>query len=329
MSWRWFALLPLLALTSSARADDVDGASRARAEVLFKEGSELLESGNLAEACPKLEAAVELTRGEALGGKLVLARCYERSGKHASAWGLYQDVATRAERLGQRERQAEAQAKSQALAPELHLLELALSDAVAATPSLRVSLAGKPLPRGAWNSRIPVDPGDLEVLVSADGRTPQSQTITIPIGPGRSRVAFDKPLETTPTSARVDPVMPLVPPREPGSFWSPVRIASMPIGIVGLGAMAGGAAIGVIARGQHRDAIFSGNCSGSPLLCDDASGVHDARALGDAGTAVFFVGAALAAGGIIMFAVAPRAEPAGPELTVDLGPAGASLKGAF
>jgi hypothetical protein len=328
MSWRWFALLPLLALTSSARADDVDGASRARAEVLFKEGSELLEGGNLAEACPKLEAAVELTRGEALGGKLVLARCYERSGKNASAWGLYQDVATRAERLGQRERQAEAQAKSQALAPELHLLELAVSDAVAATPSLRVSLAGKPLPRGAWNSRIPVDPGDLEVLVSADGRTPQSQTITIPIGPGRSRVAFDKPLETTPTSARVDRSCRLC---LPASLAHSGRRCASP---------RCRSASWVLARWQaarrsgHRPRPASRRDLLRQLLRLTASlrrrlrGARRACA-GRRGTAVFFVGAALAAGGIIMFAVAPRAEPAGPELTVDLGPAGASLKGAF
>lgn len=318
--------LLVFALPALAAGQEVDGASRARAEVLFQEGSDLLEKGNVGEACPKLEAAVELTRGEALGGKLVLARCYERAGKKASAWGLYQDVALRAERLGQRERQAEAKTKSETLAPELHVVEIAISDAVAATPALQISLGGKPLPRGAWASKIPVDPGALEVIATADGRTPEKRTVVIPNAPGSSRVVFDVPLavnEQPPADLVKKPPAP-----EKSSFWSPVRIASMPIGIVGLGGIAAGAAIGFIAQAEHQDAIFVGNCSGSPLLCDDASGIRDARALGDAGTAVFFVGAGLTVAGVIMFAVAPRSIDT-PAVSLRVGPSGAALTGGF
>jgi hypothetical protein len=319
--------LLVLALPTLARADDVDAASRARAEVLFQEGSELLDSGNLAAACPRLEAAVELTRGEALGGKLVLARCYERAGKKASAWGLYHDVAIRAGRLNQRERQEEAKSKSEALASELHLLELALSAELQTTPGLGISIATKPLPRGAWGSRIPVDPGEVEVVLSAPGRIPQSQKVVIPVGTGSSRISFEQPLQPIPV-APLAPTTPPPPPRE-GSFWSPVRIASLPVGIVGLGAMATGAALGGVAKKQHEQALFEGNCSGSPLLCDDSSGVTTARDLGDAGTVVFFTGVAATIAGVVMFAVAPREPVKASVISLSVGPTGAALRGSF
>src|SRR5687768_17107097 len=83
------ALLASAATSATATADEVDPKTRAQAELLFREGSDRLDQGAAAEACPKLQAAVDLTKGEALGGKLVLARCYEKLGRTATAWGLY------------------------------------------------------------------------------------------------------------------------------------------------------------------------------------------------------------------------------------------------
>src|SRR5262249_40313674 len=102
----------LVLLHGAARAQPADAGAKAAAEVLFREGVKALEAGNLGLACTKLEGAVTLTHGEALGGMLYLARCYEKQGKTASAFGLFSEVATKARGLGQKERADEAEASA-------------------------------------------------------------------------------------------------------------------------------------------------------------------------------------------------------------------------
>lgn len=51
------------------------------ADVLFDEGTALMNAGKYAEACPKLEQSLKLDPG--IGGMLWLADCYERAGRTA------------------------------------------------------------------------------------------------------------------------------------------------------------------------------------------------------------------------------------------------------
>src|SRR5688500_13008017 len=111
-----------------AQDGGVDPEARAQAELLFREGTELLEAGSTQQACAKLQGAVDRTKGEALGGKLVLARCYEQLGKTATAWGMYREVAGRAAAARQTQRAADAEASAEALAPKLHFIELAIAE---------------------------------------------------------------------------------------------------------------------------------------------------------------------------------------------------------
>ena len=292
----------LLAAPRWAEADEIDPQARAQAEVLFQQGSDLLEAGNTAEACPKLEAAVELTRGEALGGKLVLARCWERAGRAASAWGLYREVFARASKLGQTERAAEARARAADLEKKLHYLEVTLPSAAAADSSMKLTIDGREQPRPPLSSRLPIDPGTRTLRLStSDGE--RTETVVIPEGPGSTRVELRAPeidQREKPTERRSPP-----PTRTEGGFWSPMRIAGLSIGLIGLGTVGAGSVVGAVAKSHYDDGLVSGDCAGAPPICRDATAVRDARSLGDVGTAVFFSGLGVATLGVVLF-VAPN-----------------------
>lgn len=73
------AAAAVMSIGSPASAQDTT------AEAVFEEGVKLFESGNYEAACPKLKSAVTLSSSEALGGRLLLAECYEKLGRWASA----------------------------------------------------------------------------------------------------------------------------------------------------------------------------------------------------------------------------------------------------
>src|SRR4051794_22044859 len=77
-----------------------------RAEALFRDARDLLARGEFEAACPKLEESQRLD--PAPGTEFNLARCYELTGRLASAWGAYADVAAITHAAGQSEREAHA-----------------------------------------------------------------------------------------------------------------------------------------------------------------------------------------------------------------------------
>src|SRR5437868_5846248 len=74
----------------SGEAGAQEGNDKAAADVLFEQGRELLNSGSIAAACPKLEESLRLDRG--IGTMLYLAECWKRAGKTASAWAQFREA---------------------------------------------------------------------------------------------------------------------------------------------------------------------------------------------------------------------------------------------
>ena len=104
-----------------ARADGAG--ENAAAQALFDEGRRLMEQGDYAAACPKLESSQKLDPGA--GTLLNLATCYEKNGQTASAWVTYQDAAT-ASADRHPDWAERARARTAALAPILSRLTISV-----------------------------------------------------------------------------------------------------------------------------------------------------------------------------------------------------------
>src|SRR5215204_2648434 len=96
------ASLWLLPATAGAQERDP-----AAAQALFDQAKELIRQRKFAEACPKLQESNRLDPG--IGTQFHLADCYEQSGRVASAWAAFLDVASQARAASQLDREKAAQ----------------------------------------------------------------------------------------------------------------------------------------------------------------------------------------------------------------------------
>jgi hypothetical protein len=151
---------------------------RAAAEALFNEGIALLEQGQAAAACPKLEESQRLDAG--VGTLLYLGDCYRTLGRTASAWGTFLEAAYAA-RATHDEREAVALEQAKGLEAQLSYLTLELSP----QPGVAVELKqdGRVVGQGLWGTKVPVDPGEHTLEARAQGYEPWWDKVVIPPGP--------------------------------------------------------------------------------------------------------------------------------------------------
>jgi len=333
-------------LFSSTAFAQTDAESKAAAETLFRDAKTAFDAGDYATACPKLAGAYALTGGEALGGALLLARCYEKQGKIASAWGIYTEVAGKAGSAGQTERATQAASSAAALLPRLHYVSLRVPEAVVAIAEAQIRRQGKPLRRELWSSRFPVDPGTFTLEITAPGKRTATTTVPIPDAPGATPVIVEPLADDAAITPAPGPIKPL--PADPGKVppppvptaavdrWSGPRVAGVVIAAVGVVGMGAGIGVGAAAKGQYNDAVADPkNCSkGSSggVACTDLGPTEGARRLGNVGTVTFFASAGLALGGGLLILLAPsRSRDAAslPSLTVGRDGAAITWMGAF
>ena len=91
------AACAILAVSTFARADACKKHS-AEAEALFEQGRKLYDAGRYEEACERLEGSQRIE--PSVGTLGLLAACFERQGRLASAWERYIETATRARVCG-------------------------------------------------------------------------------------------------------------------------------------------------------------------------------------------------------------------------------------
>ncbi|MGH7295439.1 MAG: hypothetical protein ACRELB_10925, partial [Polyangiaceae bacterium] len=273
----------LVAAAAHAEPTDQD---RALAATLFDQGHSLLERGEVAEACRKLE---ESRRLDPLPGTILnLAACHEREGLTASAMAEFREARALAERDHRDDRVAFAGEHLRALEPRLSVL-VVLVPPEADVPGLAVLRDGVAIGRAAWGTRIPVDPGPHVVDVSAPGKVlrhvevqvkPEGDTETVtiaaledapPPGPAPAPPVASVPAPPPPEAVPAPP-----PPRHGLSSRRVWALFSAGVGVVGAGA---GTALGVVAIQKHHDpaaVCASDPCPTATSLNNDARGAADA-----------------------------------------------------
>jgi hypothetical protein len=153
--------------------------STAQAEVLFRQGKDLIARGKIAEACASFDASQKLD--PTIATLLNQASCREKNGQLATAWGLFLD-AERQSRAGIDEatRQLHQVATSHAtkLEPRLSTLTITVP-AEHRVGGLEILRNSDPLDPGAWNKALPVDGGTYKITARAPGNADWSSTITV------------------------------------------------------------------------------------------------------------------------------------------------------
>jgi serine/threonine-protein kinase len=279
-----------------------------------------MKAGKFDEACPKLAESQRLDPG--VGTLFNLARCYEQTGRLASAWSRYLEASQEAERRGEPRRARAARRFADRLEPGLHRLVI-LVPVDSRIDGLAVERGGTPVGKGAWGAKVPVDAGEVVVRASAPGHEPWEKAVEMG-GDKKLRIVEIPRLEKTPT----EPVPPVFDVEQvPGEPWYRDKL--------GWGLVAGG----VVLAGGGAFATIRGN-----NLADDAAGemsdlgerdrlFDEADANRTAGAILLGAGAAVAIAGAVRLALAPgpteRRVQREPVAALVIGRRSAALRLAF
>lgn len=319
---RTFVVLGALALGATyatpARANDA-----ARAQALFEEGRALMEKGNAAEACPKLEDSQKLDPGP--GTEYNLALCYEMAGKTASAWATFLSVAAAFKATQRVEWETKARERAKALAPKLSRVTIQLPEGPRPA-GLRVVRDGSEVVGSELGTAIPVDPGTHFIEATATGRSKWSVRVDVAAGAEKTVVVTFGAAAAEPTPTGPGGTAPT---ETTGSGQTTLGFVVGGVGVLALGA---GAVTGLVAIGKNsdskKDCPEDGVCrSRAALDANDA-----ARTFATVSTISFIAGGALLATGIALVATAPRAPTTGAlrvQPIVGARAGGLALEGAF
>ncbi|HEX3850072.1 MAG TPA: hypothetical protein VHW01_03850 [Polyangiaceae bacterium] len=301
-----FAALAVLCMASSraAKAQEVSSGSSVAAQALFDEAKRLIQQGDAAAACPKLEESERLEPG--IGTKLNLANCYEKVGRSASAWILYLEVESDTKRNGQVERQTMAHNRAAALQPKLSHLTINVPSA-SRVPGLVVERDGVAVGEAQWGLSIPVDPGAHTVKVHAAGKKDWESTLDVAADASAQTLSVpaldDAPAATQAASSEAKPRSRAL---RTGAFVS--------FGVSGVGAVLG-TVFGLRAISKNHASNADGKCAGNDCSPDGVTLRNASRNAGNISTVAFAVsGAALATGFVLFFIDAKKEAPATAQL---------------
>jgi hypothetical protein len=308
-SRNWFpATLVALAAAlrpASALADEPAPPQRGLAEQLFEEGRALTAQGKARQACPKFQAAARYTQSP--GVRLNLARCWATIGKTASAWAMYAEALTAAERVGDEAATNAAREGRDEIVVRLSYLVVSVPEH-ARLQGLSVSRDDEPVPTAAWGTPVPVDPGRHRVSATAPGRNAWSLTVDV-------AAANDKRMVTIP---ELSPARTAASPRgssprreEDGGSIGPQRtlaLVSAGAGLVGVGV---GTYFGIRMIAKRHDYEASTGSDGQCLDAQCESDSHDAFRAGTISTIGWVAGGALLATGAALWFTAPSKREMG------------------
>lgn len=155
-----FSLAMAVCNPGTARAQT----SEAVAEALFRDGKLYFQAEDYDRACPKLAQSYDID--PAGGTVLLLAICYEKQGKLASAWARYNDALALAKRDAREDRERRAREGLESVEPGLSYIRLAFDPTLHTIAGLTLTIDGTNLP-AVSDTRLPIDPGIHRLVIRA------------------------------------------------------------------------------------------------------------------------------------------------------------------
>jgi serine/threonine-protein kinase len=293
------AALLAVGSTTPAVLAEPSANQRATAEALFRKATELMDAQRIAEACEKFQASQELD--PTLGTLLYLADCYDRAGRTASAWGLFQTASQKARLAGQPDRERIAKQRADDLEARLSLLDVKVTPE-RHVPGLEVSVGGTPVPAASFDTALPFDPGPTRVEARAPGRKPWSTVVSLANGPTTQSVEIPE-LALLPKAAPQPAAERSPEPRAESSSQGTLGVVTGVVGLVTLGVAT---YFGYRAYDLNRRS--KAQCRAEDRNACTPAGVgmrDDARTAGTLSTVAATSGALLVAGGFVIVLTAP------------------------
>jgi len=265
------------------------------AEQAFARGREALTVGNYAAACSAFEESQKLDPQPTT--QFNIALCDEQLGKLASALAIYQDLVEHDDAPLRRAKSADMLGQ---LSVRVARLEITVTDP---RPGIEITVNGV---RAVDWKNLPIDLGKSRVVASAPGVADWSGEVTAK-SEGQ-RIAITLTLGAAAESREGGATEP---PRRDASAMTSREKLGLVLMIGGGVAVAGGATFGFLARSAWHDAkdVCGGTTCATPM--DLAAGqvlVDRARTRGTIATVLVAAGGLLAAGGVIVWVTAPKAE---------------------
>ena len=219
-------------------------ADATRADALFESAVKLFEAGSTHQACQKFAESMSLD--PANGTLQNLALCHEKEGKTASAWHEFTQLAERAARDRQAERERLGREKAAALSARLSRLSLSMQPE-SNVADIRVD--GAPLDHDSWTDAIPLDPGQHSLTLSAPGKKTMTVAVTMAPGPSTGTVVVAR-LDDEKAQPEGDEPAPATPSGGLGSQ----RTIALALGGVGVVGVVAGSVFGLMASSKWSQA---------------------------------------------------------------------------
>jgi hypothetical protein len=325
------AALTVVVCSTPARAQS------AEAEVLFKEGRQLIKQGKLAEGCDKIAAS---ERSESsIGTLLNLGDCREKQGKLATAWAAFKQAEAMAKRAGNDEkRQSEALRRAEKLEPRLANLVIVVARPI---EGLSIRRDVETIDKAAWNTALPVDPGTYTVAAEAPGYKPWHLAVTVAPGQKRQVVTVPAlepaPVITEPPAVREPekPVVAIMPERiehetvhVAHGTWTTTRQVAVVAGAAGALALGTGVYFGM----RSRDLDNKANAICPDKACGDPQGLalnDQAKTAASRANILYAAGAASLATGLVLWFVGAPSGGTAVSASVSHDHAGVAYTGRF
>jgi hypothetical protein len=258
------------------------------ADRLFQEAIKLRDV-NITQACDKFAQALRFNP-QAIGTRLNVALCDERLGKIASAVEKFSEVADRAREQNLDEYRKVAEEHLAVLKPNVPHITIKLEDTIG--PDFKIVVDDRVVTKDQL-VRLPIDPGERTIVVSAPGRV--SHVAKLMFGKGEHKAL------TIPILGR----------------RSNSRVTLAKVSVIGGGVLlATGIGIGLVARSRYNTAIA--NCPLDPdtdtFVCNEpgeVSAIDRAKTLGTVGSVVGVVGIVAGVAGGVLWWRSARAERSG------------------